>query len=343
MYNALDSSQWHSTDDGRQADNHAAASSGTVRIESVNEPVQNDYVRIDPSARPVNLAAFAGVGVVLLLGAMFYLGVGNLRGDLVPQAAEQSIILTANGFQPSNVTLPAGSSISLKNDTGQPQVIKSDTENGPIPIPQILFDATPVRLTASASILPGTYTYYPETMSADTRLIIIVTAQQGTNAGVLSSSSSSAAVLMDDTATIPIPFDLPPASASVNASSLSPSPYTYPAAAPEAASSSSSSIATITAAANSKDGNVVLDIAPSITGSSSSTVTSTTSLPTNPLTVGNEKRSTVPASIRKTTALHGAASTRPVRTTASGPTEWLPVILTLLVFGAVSRRMLQGA
>ncbi|MBP9773453.1 MAG: hypothetical protein KBD00_02350 [Candidatus Peribacteraceae bacterium] len=343
MYNALDS-QWNTTD-GPEKQEPASVPptkhSSTVRIESVAEPT-HDYVRVDPSARPINLAAFAGVGVVLLLGAMFYLGIGNLRGDLIPP--EQVVILRADGFTPDTLTLAVGGQFSLKNDSGQPQVLKSDTPNGPITTPQILFDATPVLVTASASLLPGTYEYYSETMSAEKKLTIIASIS-GNSASSTSSTQSAEVTAIDDFSMIPIPFDIASTDSTPSSVSPSSSPFTY-GGTESSVSSSASSIATIKAVSDGDSGNVVLDLTPTSSSQSSQTQQLSGTLPTNALTVGNNKNTGISSS-KTTSKPRPAASNqtiiKPLHNAATGPTEWLPIVLTVVFFGCISRRMMRAS
>lgn len=317
-------SSWNATDSSeervpvREAGPARRPAAATVRIEAVNQ-------------KQMHLAAFTGIGIVLLLGSLFYFGTDSLRGSLTDGGGRQvSVSITkTNTFDPADVTVHPGDQLVITNENPDPQVLKSKG-NEDLFVTQVLFDE-PFSFVVPDTALGKTYQYVSETLPEDQVLVIRVTAA-GTDA--VSSSSS------DPGDIIPLP-PVTATSSSEESSSESAS-----------SSSSSASIPTVQAVSSSSGGQptVVAFISSSIKSTTSTqprtsgntetfslhpaggTPSSSSSLPSltgnndrlasNPYTVGNreeaERLGLIPSSkSSSSSSLHSGANLRRVTPTAS--------------------------
>lgn len=337
----------------------------------VSRPAQAATVRIETaSVRSMHMAAFTGIGMVLLLGAIFYLGTDSLRGSLTDGGGKLvNITITEAGtFEPPSVTVKPGDELIITNENPDPQVLKSNG-TADLFVTQVLFDE-PFSFIIPAAAIGKTYVYSSETLPENQLLEIVVT--DGTE--VASSSSSTAG----DDVFIPLP---PVSSESSESSSEASSSDSS-----ESSSSSSSSIPVVQASsARSGQPLVVTLISSSSAGTTPTTTPATFSLrpaagastssslpaigssqenlPSNPYTVSNrleaERLGLIPKASSSSSSLKSGAPLRrvetPVKTTTvtkkprtnvetgPGPSVAIVTLLTVGLMALYYRRMMRTA
>ncbi len=303
-----------------------------VPVRGVSEPakegvrvpiasVQHSHVMtMEPSEQKrMQLAAFCGIGMVLLLGALFYFGVDSLQGDLTGAGGERkTVTITTEGtFSPASTVLYPGDTLVIENKNPNPQVLKKSSEAAPeLFSTQVLFDR-PFEFTIPASAEGTVYSYYSETLAQGTTVQFDVQKRPSGQA----SSGQTAPV---ENTGIPIPENLTPPEPAAQASTSSASPVAV------AAASSSTPALTVTSssAQSSKPqvfggttnntpepGSAVITIENGQSGAASSQgnfAQNQAAIPTNPYTVGNrelaERSGLLPARNTQQTQAKPAAS-----------------------------------
>lgn len=355
----LDSSgnNWHLTDDGedvpvRTSEPTQAAQEEHVHISHADTvaaaPVHHS-IRIDPSHPSTPLAAFSGIGIVLVLGTMFYFGMGNISSDILGGGATPTVTITEAGeFSPAIITVHQNDTLTIVNKNKDPQVLKAKTSDELFPL-QVLFDQ-PFTFVVPSSAVGRTYEYYSQTLPQDKTLQIVVSS--GT-----ADTSSSVSSIVDIPAGIPIPTDLTTqtvSSASIGAgdgvgnNSLVPTDTTVDTSTTSTSSSSVASFPTdMTQVASSETMSSSAAAAIELQAAASSSeavpvaMNTNVQIPTNFYTVGN--RNLVKPVTNGKENLHGGAplltNNRPRNTASTGPEVWLVMLGTVLLFGFVYKRV----
>lgn len=270
------------------------------------------------SPRAMQAAAILGIGIVLLLTALYF-GIDSLRGSLTGETGNTTAVeITTDGhFSPASISVAAGSTLSIENKNKDPQVLKVKSGQQLFPV-QVLF-TTPYTFTVPADAA-GTYTYVSETLADTETLTIVVTASVESAAwnGAVSGQSSSIA-----SDRIPLPF---------GDSTMSSAPAQQERVAPAI-----SALAT----AHSSD-TAMIDLA---TGQADTEASlSQNQLPTNPYTVaaaksGKNQSAKIAASAKA--KLHSGAPLsryRPRVVTQTGPELWLLLLPAMFSLCIVYRR-----
>ncbi len=311
----------------------------------------------------MHLAAFTGIGLVLLLGAIFYLGTDSLRGSLTGGAGSSvNVTITKEGaFSPNSVAIRPGDELVITNENPDPQVLKPK-DTAELFSVQVLFDE-PFSFVVPVAALGKTYTYFSETLPEDALLEISVV--ESIEQAAVSSDANSSEDL------IPLPPILPTPESSESSSESS-----------ESSSSSSSSIPVVQASkpasgqplvvalisssiapsARSTGQPSTFSLRPAAASESSSSLPSLSgnqsNLPNNPYTVGNrieaERLGLAPSSssgrnsstssslksgapLRRITAPVQTVSTvtkKPRANVETGPHESM-IIVTVLTMGMI--------
>jgi hypothetical protein len=337
------------------------------------QPVRTATVAIEPvNARQMHLAAFTGIGIVLLLGAIFYLGTDSLRGSLTDGGLRrvEVTITEAGAFDPDSVALRPGDELVIINENPEPQVLKSNTDSD-LFVSQLLFDE-PFSFVVPASALGKTYVYASATLPEDKTLEIRVVETLEQPAESSSSSSEEALIpLPPDTSSSESP--LPDASSESSESSSIP--------VVQASSTPGQGVVVTMPSSSSRPGTIhqqggnptTFSLRPAAgeSSSSSSSLPSLTgnqgNLPSNPYTVGNrleaERAGLITKSFAKSSSsssLHSGADLRPpVRTTTTtvpkvtkprtnvetgpGPSMAIVTVLAMGLMALVYRKMIGAA
>lgn len=336
-YQALDSS-WHSTDEDpvpihvqeKESTSHPSHSNQSFLPQSS----ERYSVRVVPHNNPsVTLSAIVGVGIFLLLGAVFYIGLDNLRGEL-GSATTVAITIRPDGtFDPPTVDVMPGNELVITSEHESPQVLKSTQASlGVSPAlfttPLVLFRSEPYKTDVAAETAGNTYTFTSSTLPDSSTLTIHVNggASATQQAQTLQSSDSSS---LDP---IPIPDSMDerivssPVGVSVNASA------SREVSAPETVASQAT-----------EDGDSVTFEIKSETSSQKleQPAMNRSTLPTNPYTVGNAANR-VTQSVRnvlqtkKPSPTHAAAPAYPPSQPETGPEMWVSVIAALVLFSLLA-------
>ena len=266
-----------------------------------------------PKASTMRLSAALGISVVLI-GAVFTIGLDTLRGSLTSvDHRSTTITITADGhFSPTAVTVSPGSTLSIENKNADPQVIKVTSGNELFGA-QVIF-STPFNFTVPVGV-SGTFTYFSETLPEDRT--VTITVAPAMEAGAID---------------IPIPFDNPQPSPTSSASSLeAPATLSVTPSAQESTASLPSGVA------EPSNETAVISLG-SATGTSSAETLTQGNLPTNPYTVATsgERKQNAASIASAEKKLHGGAPLqlmsriRPRTTASTGPEGWL-----LLLFPAL--------
>ena len=325
--------------------------------EEASRPARAAAVRMAADQGSMHLAAFTGIGLVLLLGAVFYLGTDSLRGSVTGgDVKTMNVTITKDGaFDPATVAIRPGDQLVITNENPDPQVLKPKGTDDLFSV-QVLFDE-PFSFVIPTSALGKSYVYFSETLP-DTEVLqiqVVETLQQA----VASSEASSEDM-------IPLPPILPTPQSSESSEST------------ESSSSSSSSIPTVRATPSTTGQPLVValisssfssrppgsgiatgqpstfSLRPAAASASSSlpSLTGNSNLPNNPYTVGNrteaERLGLIPSSSSSSSLKSGAPLRRvetPVKTPAkvtkpranvtTGPADSM-VWVTLLTMGLIA-------
>lgn len=329
-------SGWNSTDDEPvRASANIGGDPGIDNI-SISPKAKIQVIRQDnpdlaiPSSRSMKLSALTGIGLVLI-GAAFYFGVMNLRGQLSASNSVNVTITSDGWFDPPKIVVHAGDIITIQNSNKDPQVLKVKEGKELFPV-QVIFQ-TPFTFTVPSGV-EGTYTYVSETMPSDRDLTITVETLEASSSSSESTPPSGIASSPDSNPVIPLPFG----NGNV-----------------ELASSSSSSAAAVPSTVSTSVGpdNDTLTIALGTSSRSSSlSPLDSSNIPTNPYTVGNPitktptPASTEIAKVKAEENLHSGAPLRELRNhtpenvTSTGPEgTWLMVIPSLFGVMLMFRKM----
>ncbi len=315
---------WHSTDDGAKAPEPArivpsqeqpAAKPAQVQVtHALPQTAQKKtlpaaHVRIDPPRASMKLAALTGIGIVLAASGTFYFGTDFLRAELAQSTVEEVVVTAEGTFEPNDVTLSPGDSLTITNKHADPQVIKTRIETAGID-PQVLFQNENVTIDVPDNMPAGDYEFFSETLPENESLVIhIVTSTEeepeAAEDNFLDDIIDDGALMTND---ILIP-DLSEVAAEEQANTQAPS----------------SSVAAATNQNQLNSGGLELALHGSASDATQETFTNTGNLPTNPYTVGNALQNPVPEK-----NLHGGApllNNRPRSQPSTGMSEWLFITL----------------
>ncbi len=267
----------------------------------------------------MRLSAITGVGIVLL-GAVFYAGIGNLRGSLTEGTTGATVTITEDGhFSPETIGVTVGSTLTIENKNRDPQVMKVKTGRE-LFSSQVIFD-TPFVFTIPSDA-NGTYTYFSETLPDDRLLTITVSApiEGGANPPPQSEQAPAPA----DSAQIPLPFGDGPITPAENL------PMPNPATPTPIASVTPTTPSIIEEQA---DGSEIISI-----GSGEQPAPANfdpSKIPTNPYVVGSDQHYENSAALEEKKLHHGAPllemrKHRPKVSASTGPDVWVALLLPAL-------------
>lgn len=290
----------------------------TVRVQSLD-------------AGHMHLAALTGIGIVLALGAVFYIGTDSLRGSLTDRVTTTNVTITAEGkFDPPQVRIRPGEELVITNENPDPQVLKPVGPSD-LFVTQLLFDE-PFSVQIPQSAMGKTFTYVSETLPETESLTISVVDPSDTPP-VASSEPADIIPLPPQTTVSSEPSVVPSSEASSASSESSQSSIPVVQAPPPRTGQPlvvtliSSSIPKTTV--HNTGAPTTFSLRPAASASSSSSLPSISGngekLPSNPYTIGNRqeaerlgllpKSNTSSSSAAKT--LHAGANlrriTEPVR------------------------------
>jgi len=316
---------WHTTEDDQP-----------VRVKIVSEvphplpqnarPRHSEPLPLQPRSS-LGVSALLGIGAVLVL-LVWYFGLGsNLLGDIGQE--ENVLTITAEGvFDPTEMTLHPGGTLTIRNEHADPQVLKSVSGRELFPV-QVVFEE-PVTITIPSDAL-GPYSYFSETLPEGTVTFVIAEAMEQSAA---SEDARENELLGDDP--IPIPFG----SDEIPTSAPSATPVTPP---------ETEAIISTHAA-----GPATISLGGSASrASSEGRKISSVNIPTNPYTVGATGADQYLAGAVQEfdeDTLHSGAPLaqyteyRPPVATATGPEHTAVLVLFLagIAFAFVAQRMLRA-
>lgn len=122
------------------------------------------------SRRP---AALAGIALVLGIGIYFMRDSLDVQGQV---SAPLTVHVTDTGFEPAQITVKQGDTITFMNDSPVPQVIESDTlcsSTGYCLYTSTLFPGDTENFTITQEFNPGTFTYTSTSNGETTGEIVI--------------------------------------------------------------------------------------------------------------------------------------------------------------------------
>lgn len=146
-----------------------------VTVKDASAPQYNERTGVQISRRP---AAIVGMLIVIGIGFSFFHGVENLTGQLASEGLQQTIRITANGFEPANPEVEHGQTITFVNDQDVPHIIESETlcsDTGFCLMTSTLFNGDSDNFTITQDIQPGSYEYFSSIDASLVGQIIVVT------------------------------------------------------------------------------------------------------------------------------------------------------------------------
>lgn len=146
-----------------------------VTVKDASIPQQNVRTEVQISRRP---AAIVGMLIVIGIGFSFFQGVEHLTGQLASEGLQQTIRITANGFEPANPEVEHGQTITFINDQNVPHIIESATlcsDTGLCLMTKTLFNGDFDNFTITPDIQPGSYEYFSSIDASLVGQIIVVT------------------------------------------------------------------------------------------------------------------------------------------------------------------------
>ena len=304
---------WHATDDGDVVPINRTQSTQATIPPPIDGIIGTEMPMTRAASGTINiraqrLAALTGITVVVVATGVIF-GVFGLRGSVMQESTTPRVTITKNGtFEPMNLSMQPGASLTIVNENDVPQVIK------PADPSQMLFQPVaiitePVTVTIPTDAAPGTYTYQSSTLDAAQVLSITVITHTTTPA-TTSTPIEVAQNMMPDTPvvdrSIPLPFD----------------------AAPSTSAPATLSVASETQSASTSNETAVISLGGKEASATPETTMPVQVLPKNPNTVANNRRTPAAAS----SPLHSGAPlidattyTRPPRNAETGTNDWATI------------------
>ena len=181
-----------------------------VHVEQEHTHEKRAEASIAPNPGAMRLSAFAGIAVVLVIGAL-YLGINSLRGSLPDTTGTGATVpITEDGqFTPPNISVTAGGTLTIENKNKDPQVIKAKESGSELFPVQVLFDK-PYSFVIPVDVA-GVFTYVSETLPNSQQLTITVTPAMEAAATTIPNTAPApdSLPIPDPQAIIPLPFGEP--------------------------------------------------------------------------------------------------------------------------------------
>lgn len=138
------------------------------------EPVHTPQ-NVEISRRP---AAIVGMLIVIGIGATFFGGLDQLRGQIAGGGNQAVVRITGAGFTPSTLQVEHGQTITFVNDTATPHIVESETlcsDTGYCLMTKSLFEGESDNFTITPDMAQGSYRFSSAVDPLVTGEIVIVT------------------------------------------------------------------------------------------------------------------------------------------------------------------------